>query len=238
MLKEKVFQLINLCIEKNWSWLNLTVDIKEDSHFVNDIGLDSLDLIELIMEIENNFGVRIPEELEGAERVSDLLNFLEGAEGLTIPEEVRITPYVQEEETQRTETFVVTRVKKLAFLNDDEVEGMDKTLHGNIEAYVNERIANWTEMCECEEEGDGLDFALSSSYPAWRVRNDGTIDVVIHGDSKRSFNFGWEDEDGRSRTSNALDLLRGNVSYRFFNTEKCNNELPDELAERAVKLFK
>ena len=161
-----------------------------------------------------------------------------GAEGLTIPEEVRLTLYGKGAKTQKTETFVAPKVKKLAFLSEDEVGEMNKTLHGDIEDYVNEEIANWTEMCECEEEGDGLDFALHLEYPSWRVRNDGTIDVVIHGNSKKSFDFGWEDEDGRSRTSNALNLLRGNVSYRFFNTDKCNNELPNELAERVVELFK
>lgn len=132
----------------------------------------------------------------------------------------------------------MSKEKKMVYLNDDEVEKMDETLHGDIDAYVNERIANWEEMCECEEEGEALDFVLSSEYPAWRVRKDGTIDVVVHGDSKKSFDFGWEDEDGRSRTSNALNLLQGNVSYKFFNTERCNNELPDELMERVVELFK
>jgi|688.fasta_scaffold506266_2 acyl carrier protein len=234
MLKEKVFRLVNLYLEQYVE----SVEITEDSHFADDLGMDSLDLVELIMEIENNFKVSIPEELERADRVSDLLNFLEGAEGLTIPEEVRLTLYGKGAETQKTETFVAPKVKKLAFLSDDEVGEMNKTLHGDIEDYVNEEIANWTEMCECEEEGDGLDFALNSEYPSWRVRNDGTIDVVIHGNSKKSFDFGWEDEDGRSRTSNALNLLRGNVSYRFFNTDKCNNDLPDELAERVVELFK
>jgi acyl carrier protein len=234
MLKEKVFRLVNLYLEQYVE----SVEITEDSHFADDLGMDSLDLVELIMEIENNFKVSIPEELEGADRVSDLLNFLEGAEGLTIPEEVRLTLYGKGAKTQKTETFVAPKVKKLAFLSEDEVGEMNKTLHGDIEDYVNEEIANWTEMCECEEEGDGLDFALHLEYPSWRVRNDGTIDVVIHGNSKKSFDFGWEDEDGRSRTSNALNLLRGNVSYRFFNTDKCNNELPNELAERVVELFK
>ena len=132
----------------------------------------------------------------------------------------------------------MSKEKKMVYLSDDEVEKMDETLHGDIDAYVNEELANWEEMCECEEEGESLDFVLSSECPAWRVRKDGTIDVVVHGDSKKDFDFGWEDEDGRSRTSNALDLLRGNVSYKFFNTERCNNELPDELAERVVELFK
>jgi acyl carrier protein len=237
MLKEKVFELINLVLVENYT-IPHHVEITEDPHFTDDLGMDSLDIVELVMEIENNFGVSIPEELEGAERVSDLLNFLEGAEGLTIPDEVRLTLYEKDEDAQKKKEFVAPIVTKVRFLSEEEVEKMDATLYKEIEEYVNEEIANWTEMCECEEEGEALDFALGSSYPAWRVRNDGTVDVVVHGDSKKFFDFGWEDEDGRRRKSNALDLLRGNVSYKFFNTDRCNNDLDDDLAERVVELFK
>lgn len=236
MLKEKVFELIKLVIDQ-YEGLDAS-GVTENSHFKDDFGLDSLDTIELVMEIENNFGVSIPEELEAPERVSDLLNFLEGAEGLRIPDEVRLTLYGKAEETTKTKEVIAPTITKTRFLNDDEVEKIDEDLHRKIDEYVNEHIANWEEMCECEEEGDALDFALSSSCPAWRVRNDGTVDVVVHGDSKKSFDFGWEDENGRYRKSNALDLLQGNVSYKFFNTDRCKNELPNELMGRVVELFK
>ena len=36
--------------------------IKSDAHFVNDLGADSLDTVELIMEFEEEFGVEIPDE--------------------------------------------------------------------------------------------------------------------------------------------------------------------------------
>ena len=36
--------------------------ITEDAHFVNDLGADSLDTVELIMEFEEEFGIEIPDE--------------------------------------------------------------------------------------------------------------------------------------------------------------------------------
>ena len=36
--------------------------IKPESKFSDDLGADSLDTVELIMELENEFGVQIPDE--------------------------------------------------------------------------------------------------------------------------------------------------------------------------------
>ena len=36
--------------------------IKMESKFSDDLGADSLDTVELIMELENEFGVQIPDE--------------------------------------------------------------------------------------------------------------------------------------------------------------------------------
>ena len=36
--------------------------INEEAHFVNDLGADSLDTVELIMEFEEEFGIEIPDE--------------------------------------------------------------------------------------------------------------------------------------------------------------------------------
>ena len=36
--------------------------IKTDAHFVNDLGADSLDTVELIMEFEEEFGIEITDE--------------------------------------------------------------------------------------------------------------------------------------------------------------------------------
>ena len=42
--------------------------IKSEAHFVNDLGADSLDTVELIMEFEEEFGVEIRDE--GAENIT------------------------------------------------------------------------------------------------------------------------------------------------------------------------
>ena len=36
--------------------------INEEAHFVNDLGADSLDTVELIMEFEEEFGIEIPDD--------------------------------------------------------------------------------------------------------------------------------------------------------------------------------
>jgi acyl carrier protein len=36
--------------------------IKMDAHFIDDLGADSLDTVELIMELEEEFGIEIPDE--------------------------------------------------------------------------------------------------------------------------------------------------------------------------------
>ena len=36
--------------------------IKSEAHFVNDLGADSLDTVELIMEFEEEFGIGIPDD--------------------------------------------------------------------------------------------------------------------------------------------------------------------------------
>ena len=36
--------------------------IKPEAHFVNDLGADSLDTVELVMEFEEEFGIEIPDD--------------------------------------------------------------------------------------------------------------------------------------------------------------------------------
>ena len=58
--------------------LNLEdVEITEKSNFKDDLGADSLDLFELIMSLEEEFGVEIPsEDLEKIATVGDVVNYL------------------------------------------------------------------------------------------------------------------------------------------------------------------
>ncbi len=53
--------------------------IKEESNFKEDLGADSLDLFELVMALEEEFGVEIPsEDLESIVTVKDVIEYLKG----------------------------------------------------------------------------------------------------------------------------------------------------------------
>lgn len=48
-----------------------------EASFIEDLGADSLDLVELIMEMEENFGIQIADdELEKIRTIQDVVNFL------------------------------------------------------------------------------------------------------------------------------------------------------------------
>jgi len=52
-------------------------EIKDDSNFKNDLGFDSLDEIELVMEIEKEFSINLPDgELENINIFSECINYL------------------------------------------------------------------------------------------------------------------------------------------------------------------
>lgn len=51
--------------------------VTNDSGFINDLGADSLDLVELIMALEEEFGVEIPDEAaEKIRTISDALKYI------------------------------------------------------------------------------------------------------------------------------------------------------------------
>lgn len=53
------------------------MEITEDTSFKDDLNADSLDLFELVMALEDEFGIEIPsEELEQLNTVGDVLNYL------------------------------------------------------------------------------------------------------------------------------------------------------------------
>ena len=54
-------------------------DIKNESSFVEDLGADSLDNVELVMALEEEFDVSVPEEeLEGIETVGQAYELVAG----------------------------------------------------------------------------------------------------------------------------------------------------------------
>ena len=56
--------------------------INNDASFTNDLGADSLDIVELVMEFENEFGISIPDEdAEKIGTVGDAVKYLTEKQG-------------------------------------------------------------------------------------------------------------------------------------------------------------
>jgi|TARA_B100001964_G_scaffold212460_1_gene248544 acyl carrier protein len=58
--------------------LDISIDlITDESNFINDLGADSLSVVEIIMEIEDAYEVTIPDEdVEELNTVGDLKNYI------------------------------------------------------------------------------------------------------------------------------------------------------------------
>ncbi len=57
--------------------LNTDTAITEETSFKDDLGADSLDIFELVMALEEEFGIEIPsEDLENVNTVGDVINYL------------------------------------------------------------------------------------------------------------------------------------------------------------------
>ena len=59
--------------------LNVNADeVKEESKFVDDLGADSLDVVELVMALEEKFDIEIPDEdAEKISTVKDAMDFIQ-----------------------------------------------------------------------------------------------------------------------------------------------------------------
>lgn len=52
-------------------------EVTTEAHFVDDLGADSLDTVELVMAFEEEFGIEIPDEdAEKIARVKDAVDYL------------------------------------------------------------------------------------------------------------------------------------------------------------------
>jgi len=52
-------------------------EIKPETKFIDDLGADSLDLFEMVMALEEEFGIEIPsEDLEKIVTVNDIIGYL------------------------------------------------------------------------------------------------------------------------------------------------------------------
>lgn len=52
-------------------------EVNPDASFIDDLGADSLDIVELVMAIEKEFGIEIPDEdAEKISTVKDAINYI------------------------------------------------------------------------------------------------------------------------------------------------------------------
>jgi len=55
-------------------------EVSDDASFTNDLGADSLDTVELIMEFEKEFNIQIPDdEAEKIQTVGEAIKYIESA---------------------------------------------------------------------------------------------------------------------------------------------------------------
>lgn len=71
-MKDKVIQIIVDHLDVD------TEKIQPKSSFIDDLGADSLDIVEIVMSFEEEFGIEIPDEdAEKLKTVQDVLDYLE-----------------------------------------------------------------------------------------------------------------------------------------------------------------
>ena len=71
-VKSKVVSIIvdKLCVEEG--------EVSNEASFTNDLGADSLDTVELIMEFEKEFNIAIPDDqAENIQTVGDAISYIE-----------------------------------------------------------------------------------------------------------------------------------------------------------------
>ena len=75
MENEEIFEKIKEVIVEQ---LNVDEgDVAEEASFIDDLGADSLDIVELVMALEEQFGVSIPdEEAESIKTVGDAIKYI------------------------------------------------------------------------------------------------------------------------------------------------------------------
>ena len=75
MSSEEIFEKIKNIIVEQLQVSDATVT--EESSFIDDLGADSLDLVELIMALEEEFGIEIPDaDAEKVVTVGDVVSYI------------------------------------------------------------------------------------------------------------------------------------------------------------------
>ena len=72
MILEKVIEILAEELDLD------TEEIKAESSLQEDLGADSLDVVEIVMALEDEFDIEIPDEETGSiKRVQDIVNYIE-----------------------------------------------------------------------------------------------------------------------------------------------------------------
>ena len=73
--------MLNEIRESIAAQLNIPVDsIKIDSRLIEDLKADSLDIVELVMGLEESYGIEIPDEdLPKIKTIGDIISYIEAA---------------------------------------------------------------------------------------------------------------------------------------------------------------
>jgi acyl carrier protein len=70
-VQEKVIKLVSEATKMDAG------NISAATNFIDDLNLDSLDMVELMMKMEDEFGIEIPEdETENLKSIGDVVNYL------------------------------------------------------------------------------------------------------------------------------------------------------------------
>jgi acyl carrier protein len=70
-IQEKVIKIVSEATKVE------AANIKAETNFVDDLNLDSLDMVEMMMKMEEEFGVEIPEEkTEDLKTINDVMEYL------------------------------------------------------------------------------------------------------------------------------------------------------------------
>ena len=70
-IQEKVIKIVSEATKMDAN------NITSDTNFIDDLNLDSLDMVEMMMKMEDEFGIEIPEdETENLKTINDVANFL------------------------------------------------------------------------------------------------------------------------------------------------------------------
>ena len=80
MSQEDILERVSQIVTQQLS--TEALDVKPESNFTNDLGADSLDTVELVMALEEEFEIEIPDEAaEKIATVGDAVDYIKKAKG-------------------------------------------------------------------------------------------------------------------------------------------------------------